>query len=120
VTTLLGRRRYLPDLAAQNRAIRSYAERTARNTPIQGTAADIMKIAMVRTHRRLQYDGFQARLILQVHDELIFETPRDEVASLAAMVRQEMEHAVELAVPLDVDVKVGANWAEMERIREDA
>jgi DNA polymerase-1 len=116
VTTLLGRRRYLPDLAAQNRVLRSYAERTARNTPIQGTAADIIKVAMVRTYRRLSEGGFLARLILQVHDELIFEAPRDELTALAAVVTEEMEHAVELAVPLVVEVKAGRNWAEMERI----
>ena len=116
VTTLLGRRRYLPDLAAQNRVLRSYAERTARNTPIQGTAADIIKVAMVRTYRRLSADGFLAKLILQVHDELIFEVPLDEQASLAAMVTEEMENAVKLAVPLEVEVKAGRNWAEMERI----
>lgn len=116
VTTLLGRRRYLPDLASQNRVLRSYAERTARNTPIQGTAADIIKAAMIRTHRKLSEDGFQAKLILQVHDELIFEAPAREVPALAAMARTEMEQAVALAVPLVVDVKAGRNWAEMEKV----
>lgn len=120
VTTLLGRRRYLPDLAAQNRALRAYAERMARNTPIQGTAADIIKVAMVRIHRRLKEAGLKAKLILQVHDELIFEAPRGEIHDLAHLVREEMENAVELAVPLVVEVKAGPNWAEMEGIAKDA
>ncbi|MCL6615500.1 MAG: DNA polymerase I, partial [Firmicutes bacterium] len=120
VTTLLGRRRYLPDLAAQNRVLRAYAERMARNTPIQGTAADIIKVAMVRIHRRLKEAGLKAKLILQVHDELIFEAPRGEIHDLAHLVREEMENAVELAVPLVVEVKAGPNWAEMEGIAKDA
>ncbi|MGQ9778320.1 MAG: DNA polymerase I [Bacillota bacterium] len=120
VTTLLGRRRYLPDLAAQNRAARAYAERMARNTPIQGTAADIIKVAMVRIHRRLKESSLRAKLILQVHDELIFELPREELHPLAALVREEMENAVRLNVPLVVEVKAGPNWAEMEAVEDRA
>ncbi len=120
VTTLLGRRRYLPDLDSRNRVLRAYAERTARNTPIQGTAADIIKVAMVRTHGRLSQGGFRARLILQVHDELIFEAPADEVPALATMVRTEMEEAVKLSVPLEVEIKKGRNWAEMEKVEVHA
>ncbi|MGE5528167.1 MAG: DNA polymerase I, partial [Patescibacteria group bacterium] len=120
VTTLLGRRRYLPDLASQNRVLRAYAERTARNTPIQGTAADIIKVAMVRVHRRLQRENFSARLILQVHDELIFEAPQVEVHALAAMAREEMENAAALAVPLEVEVKAGSNWLEMKKVDRPA
>ncbi|NLG84929.1 MAG: DNA polymerase I, partial [Firmicutes bacterium] len=114
VTTLLGRRRYLPDLAGQNRVARAYAERMARNTPIQGTAADIIKVAMVRIYHRLKGSSLRAKLILQVHDELIFELPREELHPLAVLVREEMENAVRLNVPLVVEVKAGVNWAEME------
>jgi len=114
VTTILGRRRHLPEIRSRNRALRQFAERTAMNTPVQGSAADIIKLAMVGVHRRLQAAGLGARLILQVHDELVFEAPRDELPRLRDLVRQEMESACPLDVPLVVDVKTGDNWLDMQ------
>jgi DNA polymerase-1 len=113
VTTLLKRRRYLPDLASPQPALRGFAERTAINTPIQGSAADIIKLAMLRTARRLERERLRARLILQVHDELVVEAPADEVDRAKALLREEMEGAFALEVPLKVDVSSGPNWAEL-------
>ncbi len=110
VTTLLQRRRYLPDINSRNFNLRSFAERTAMNTPIQGSAADQIKLAMVNIDRRLDAENFASKMILQVHDELIFEVPEAELATLAALVKEEMETALELLVPLKVDIKVGTNW----------
>ncbi|GAB6932910.1 DNA polymerase I [Calditerricola satsumensis] len=110
VTTLLGRRRFLPDIHSPNYNLRSFAERTARNTPIQGTAADIIKLAMVNLARRLKEEGLRSRLILQVHDELVFEVPEDELAVMRELVPAVMERAVRLSVPLKVDVHVGDTW----------
>ncbi len=121
VETLLGRRRQIPELRAANPTLRGAGERMAINMPIQGTAADIQKIAMIRVARRLAEDGLQARLLLTVHDELLFEVPRDEVERLAAVVRETMEAALPLDVPLIVDVKVGDDWESMTPLtREDA
>ena len=91
---------------------RNLAERTAVNTVIQGSAADLIKLAMIAIHRRLHDEKLAARMLLQIHDELIFEVPADEVSTLAAMTREEMAAAAKLRVPLKVDVKVGANWAD--------
>jgi DNA polymerase-1 len=113
VETLFGRRRYIPDMRAANRQLRQGAERMAVNMPIQGTAADIMKLAMIRTDRALREAGMAARLLLQVHDELVLEAPREEVEALVALLREAMGGAAELVVPLDVDVKVGDNWRDM-------
>ncbi len=110
--TLFGRRRPLPELRASNRVQRAFGERVAMNTPIQGTAADIIKIAMVRVYRRLRREVPAARLILQVHDELIVETPRETAETVRELVRQEMEAAASLTVPLLVDAKVGRTWGE--------
>ncbi|MDR0858193.1 MAG: DNA polymerase I [Oscillospiraceae bacterium] len=110
VTTKLGRRRYIPELNASNFQLRKHSERAARNAPIQGTAADIIKIAMLRIAKRLETDGFKARLILQVHDELIIESPSDEAAAVAALVKEEMRGAYELSVPLVVDIGTGHDW----------
>ncbi|MGI8999816.1 MAG: DNA polymerase I [Candidatus Limnocylindria bacterium] len=115
VTTLLGRRRYLPELAARNSALRSAGERMAINMPIQGTAADGMKIAMVRVDSALRERGLRSRMLLQVHDELIFETDEDELSELAGLARDIMRSALPLDVPLEVDLKVGANWEQMDR-----
>ena len=112
VATMFGRRRPLPELSAQNRVTRAFGERAARNTPIQGTAADIIKLAMVRVYDRLEKEGLAARLILQVHDELIVEAPESEAGRAAAIVTEEMEHAVSLSVPLLADAKTGKNWLE--------
>ena len=121
VETLLGRKRQIPELRASNPTLRGAGERMAINMPIQGTAADIQKIAMIRTADRLAAEGLRARLLLTVHDELLFEVPRDEVDRLAAVVRETMEAALPLSVPLVVDVKVGDNWESMTPLtREDA
>jgi DNA polymerase-1 len=112
VTTILGRRRYLPELASRDPAVRQFAERAATNTPIQGSAADLIKLAMITVHRRLREGGFAARLLLQVHDELVLEAPTGEAAAVMALVRDAMEHVMPLRVPLRVDVRSGANWAE--------
>lgn len=110
VTTLLGRRRYLPELGADNFMTRSYGERMALNTPIQGTAADIIKIAMVRVRDRLRAEGLGARLVLQVHDELIVESPVPEAERVRVILREEMEGALSLRVPLKVDIHMGKTW----------
>jgi DNA polymerase-1 len=113
VTTLFGRRRFIPDLSSPEGGVRQFAERTAVNTPIQGTAADLIKTAMVRIDRRLRDLCSGAGMILQVHDELILEVPEGEVGAVVELVRREMEGAAELAVPLEVAVGVGSNWAEV-------
>jgi len=112
VTTLFGRRRQIPELKARQRQVRSLGERLAVNTPIQGSAADIIKVAMVRAHDALRDEGLQTRLILQIHDELLFEAPVDEVEQASAIVVREMERAFPLDPPLAVDVGVGKNWME--------
>ncbi len=113
VTTLLGRKRQIPELQARNPSLRAAGERMAINMPIQGTAADIIKIAMIRLAERLADGGFRARLLLQVHDELLLEVPRDEVDRLVPVLRSTMESALALDVPLTVDVKVGDDWEGM-------
>ena len=113
VTTLLGRKRQIPELAARNPTLRAAGERMAINMPIQGTAADIVKIAMIRLDERLRAGGFRARPLLQVHDELLLEVPRDEVDRLVPILRETMESALPLDVPLTVDIKVGDDWESM-------
>lgn len=109
--TLMGRRRYLPDLKSQNATVRGNAERIAINTPIQGTAADLIKVAMVKIHHRMTKEGMRSKLILQIHDELCFDTLNEEVEDLAKLVREEMMNAMgELSVPLEVSVGIGDNW----------
>ncbi len=110
VTTLFGRRRYIPELSVQNHNVRSFGERVAMNTPIQGSAADLLKIAMVAVHRRLQRENMKTHIILQVHDELILESPDDEVERAKAILIEEMENAGNLGIPLKVDLGVGQNW----------
>ena len=107
---LFGRRRYLPELASSNFNLRSFGERVARNMPIQGAAADIIKIAMIRVRDRLRAEGLRARLILQVHDELIVEAPESEAVRAADILKEEMEHAVALRVPMTVDIHMGKTW----------
>lgn len=113
VATLFNRRRYLPDIKASNFNIRSFAERTAMNSPIQGTAADIIKIAMVRLQKALEEKGLESRLLLQIHDELILEGPAAEMEILSELVPDIMEHAVDLSVPLKVDYDQGNTWYEL-------
>ncbi|NLW78987.1 MAG: DNA polymerase I [Ruminococcaceae bacterium] len=112
VETLYGRRRPLPELASSNRNIHALGERIALNTPIQGTAADIIKLAMIRVWQRLRSEGLQARLVLQVHDELIVEAPEAEADAVCALLKEEMEGAAQLAIPLQTDVHTGRNWLE--------
>jgi len=112
VRTLLGRRRPVPELQSADRRVRSNAENVAVNSPVQGSAADIIKIAMLRLDQRLQKEGLQAKMILQVHDELVFDVPKDEKERVEAIVREEMENAYPLDVPLKVDIGWGMDWAE--------
>ncbi len=116
VTTLLGRRRYLPEINSRNRNFREFAERAAVNTPIQGTAADIIKRAMVAVDRMLREEGCAGRMILQVHDELLFEVPEAELATLEPRVRALMEGTFPLRVPLKVEVQAGPNWADLQPV----
>jgi DNA polymerase-1 len=112
VTTLLGRKRYIPELSSGTAAVRGFGERTAVNTPIQGTAADLIKLAMIAIHRNISDRRLGSRMILQVHDELIFEVPDNEVETMRSLVKREMEGVLELSVPVRVDVGVGKNWDE--------
>jgi DNA polymerase-1 len=114
VTTLLGRRRYMPALRSSNYMLRSAAEREATNAPLQGSAADLMKLAMVRIDARLSGERYDARMLLQIHDELIFEVRKNDLHAVAALVREEMESAMQLSVPLAVTVKTGENWYDVE------
>ena len=110
VTTMFGRRRYLPELTSSNHNIRSFGERVAMNMPIQGTSADIIKIAMIKVYERLKKEGLKSRLILQVHDELIVEAPEDEALQAAQILSEEMQNAVKLNVPLPADSGIGKTW----------
>ncbi len=112
VQTVMGRRRYLKDINAGNQVVRGAAERNAINAPIQGSAADIIKIAMININRKLEDDGYRSKMLLQVHDELVFDAYRPELEKLKAMVKTEMENAYSLSVPLDVELGVGENWLE--------
>ena len=112
VSTVLGRRRYLKDINSQNAIVRGAAERNAVNAPIQGSAADIIKLAMISIYNRLNEEKWKSKMLLQVHDELVFDVPKDEIESLKIMVKNEMENAFELDVPLLVDIGIGNNWLE--------
>ena len=110
VETLWHRRRFLPDINARNFNIRSFAERTAINTPIQGSAADILKLAMIELDKRIEAEGLQATMLLQVHDELVFEAPADEIPALEKLVTDVMETITTLRVPLRADSSYGDTW----------
>ena len=112
VTTMFGRRRYLPELSSSNHNMRAFGERVARNMPIQGTAADIIKIAMIKVSERLRRENMRSRLILQVHDELIVEAPEDEAQKAAEILSEEMRNAVSLSVELTADAGIGRTWYE--------
>jgi DNA polymerase I len=118
VTTILGRRRYMPALTSSNYMLRSAAEREATNAPLQGSAADLMKLAMVKADRAIRKEELDATMLLQIHDELIFEVRRDQLPALANLVRREMEEALTLTVPLEVTIKSGANWYDVEMLDE--
>jgi DNA polymerase I len=113
VRTLLGRVRYLPEINSKNGQIRGFAERMAMNTPIQGTSADIIKVAMINIHKRLEGAGSKSRMLVQVHDDLLFEIAAEDMKELPIVIKSDMEKAVELKVPVVVDVKSGANWSDM-------
>ena len=113
VTTLLNRRRYLPDATSPVRNVREEALRQAINMPVQGAAADMIKLAMIRLHQRLPADGLQGRMILQVHDELLFRLPESELPQTAALVKETMENAFPLSVPVRADLKWGKDWFAM-------
>jgi DNA polymerase-1 len=112
VTTLLGRRCAIPEINSKNGAVRGYAERNAINYPVQGSAADIIKLAMVKIAARLADQGLKSRMLLQVHDELVFDVPQAELEEVSALVKSEMQGAVDLTVPLLVEVGSGRNWRE--------
>lgn len=112
VQTLFARRRYLPDINSRNATVRSLAARNAVNAPIQGTAADIMKIAMIAVDRRIRQEKMSSKMVLQIHDELVFDAPRCEVEKLMEILKQEMEHVIELSVPLTIECNYGDNWLE--------
>ena len=112
VETVFGRRRYLPDINSRNTTIRSLAERNAINAPIQGTAADIIKLAMANVDRRIREEGLKSRMVLQIHDELLFDAVQEEAGTLKNMVVEEMENVVRLTVPLTVECNEGKNWLE--------
>ena len=112
VETLFGRRRYLPDIHARNASVRALAERNAVNAPIQGTSADIIKLAMIQVAARLKEKGLKSKMVLQIHDELLFDAIPAEVPELQALVKDVMEHVTSLNVPLTVECSAGANWLE--------
>jgi len=112
VQTIFGRRRYIPELRDRNFNVRAFGERTATNSPIQGSAADLIKIAMIHIHNRLVTERRYSSMLLQVHDELVFEVPEEELETMRVLVKEEMEHAAELSVPLVVDIGIGRNWME--------
>ena len=112
VETLFGRRRYLPDISSRNATVRALSERTAVNAPIQGTAADIIKMAMINVDRKMREAGLKSRMVLQIHDELLFDTIHDEIDTLMSIVKEQMEHVTELSVPLTVECNYGKNWLE--------
>jgi DNA polymerase-1 len=118
VRTILGRRRYMPALRSSNYMLRSAAEREATNAPLQGSAADIMKLAMVRIEGALARERMRARMLLQIHDELIFEADRTQLQEVGALVRSEMERVLELSVPLAVTLKTGRNWYDVEETHD--
>jgi DNA polymerase-1 len=120
VHTLLGRRRYMPELLHANAQVRAAAERVAINMPVQGTAADIIKMAMIHLHEELPKRGLKSKMILQVHDELVFEVPKEELDEMQRLVPDIMSSAVKLVVPLKVDVKIGEKWGQLEVVEEGA
>jgi DNA polymerase-1 len=117
VTTLLGRRRYIPEINEKNQAVRQFAQRKAINTPIQGSASDLVKLAMLEIHRQIKERKLKTSLILQVHDELVFDAPDEELAGLIPLVKDKMEHVLELDVPIRAVIKKGKNWLEMEEVK---
>jgi len=115
VETLFKRRRYIPEIKDRNFNMRAYGERNAQNSPLQGSAADLIKLAMIHIHAAMRGRDLRSRMLLQVHDELVFEVPPEELETMRALVREHMEQVVELRVPLVVDIGVGPNWLDAKR-----
>jgi DNA polymerase I len=115
VETIFKRRRYIPEIKDRNFNMRAYGERAAQNSPLQGSAADLIKLAMIRIHHAIRERELRSRMLLQVHDELIFEAPPEELDAMQPLVREHMENVVELAVPLVVDIGLGPNWLDAKR-----
>jgi DNA polymerase-1 len=114
VVTLLNRRRYIPEIKSQNNAMKQFAQRQAINTPVQGSAADLMKLAMINIQKEIESRGLATRMISTVHDELVFESPKGEEKEAVKLIRHHMEQAVKLKVPIRVSVKAGKNWLDMQ------
>jgi DNA polymerase-1 len=112
VETVLNRRRYLKDINSRNAMVRSGAERNAVNAPIQGSAADIIKLAMINIHKRFEKENFSSKMLLQVHDEVVFDVLKDELEIIRPIIKHEMENAFKMSVPLDVEVGIGENWLQ--------
>ena len=112
VETVLQRRRYLKDINSRNAIVRGAAERNAVNAPIQGSAADIIKLAMINIYQRFEEEGFTSKMLLQVHDELVFDAHKDELEIIKPIIKHEMENAFTMLVPLDVEMGIGENWLE--------
>jgi DNA polymerase-1 len=112
VETIMGRRRYLRDINSANHTVRSFAERNAINAPIQGSAADMIKLAMIKIHKRMEEMNLKSKMILQVHDELLFDVYTPELEQIKPVIKQEMQDAIKLEVPLEVEMGTGQNWLE--------
>ena len=115
VMTILGRRRYIPEINNQNMQIRQFAERTAINAPIQGSAADVIKVAMIAINEKISENGMKTKMTLQVHDELVFDVPKGELDKAKRIVREGMEEVIKLNVPVEAHIEVGKNWLEMDK-----
>ena len=118
VVTLLNRRRYIPEIHNSNIVMRQFAERQAINTPVQGSAADLLKLAMINIQRELEKRKFHSQMIMTIHDELVFDVPITEKAEMIQLIEREMEHAVKLSVPIKVSVKMGNNWLQTKGMAE--
>jgi DNA polymerase-1 len=116
VTTILGRRRYIPEINAKNQGVRQFAQRQAVNTPIQGSASDLIKLAMIKIHGQIQTQGLKTKMILQIHDELVFDLPASEMKMFVPLVKDGMEQVMKLDVPVRVVMKRGKNWLDMEEV----
>jgi DNA polymerase I len=116
VQTILGRRRFIPEINSPNRMIREAAERMAINAPVQGTSADIIKVAMLKIYKEMKRNGLKSKLLLQIHDELLFEVIKEEVEEMKAITARIMPVAIELSVPLKITIKMGKNWCDMDQL----
>jgi len=113
VQTVMGRRRFIPEINSLNRQIREAAERMAINAPVQGTSADIIKVAMLNVHHEMKKQNLKSKMLLQIHDELLFEVPQEEIEEMKSLVAELMPEAVKLCVPMKIDIKLGKNWGEL-------